>query len=230
MATNLAGDEKTGDGGLRDRKKAKRRDEILFHAKAMFAERGIDATTMAQIAEAAGVSPPTVFNYFGNKDGILIALITEGSRNAIAHDVSMVPRTDSDFATILVESLLSVSEETLNIAAKRVWRYSEAAAIRHPNTELAREYRRVDRNLLQAIEAFLARYDFRLRSGEPADVTFLGELVFDIWNACFFELIRNEKIDLKAHRQHLSARLGPLVKLLFEDTFLSSPLLKTEKS
>lgn len=229
MAPNSSMDVKTGTTGLRDRKKAKRRDEILLHAKALFAERGIDATTMAEIAEAAEVSPPTVFNYFGNKDGILIALITEGTNTAIAHDVSMEPRTDSDFGTILVEALFAVSKGTLEIAAKRVWRYAEAASIRHPNTDLAREYRQVDQNLLKVLTAFLGRYDIRLRSGKPADAPLLAGLIFDVWIAMFIELIKNEQIDLKTHHDRLSARLIPLVEMLFDDAFLAAPTLKSTK-
>ncbi|MFW2545680.1 TetR/AcrR family transcriptional regulator [Primorskyibacter sp. 2E107] len=219
-------DKNSGTPGLRDRKKAKRRDEILLHAKALFAAQGIDATTMADIAEAAQVSPPTVFNYFGNKDGLLIALIAEGSQNAIAHDVSMKPRTDSDFGTILVDTLVSVSEGTLNIAAKRVWRYAEAACIRHPDTELAQEYKRVDSNLRHALEVFLGHYQISLRSQEHGNTAFLAELIFDIWNATFFELIKDESLDLAQHKARLSARLRPLAAMLFTDAFLASPVLK----
>ncbi|ASM71723.1 MULTISPECIES: TetR/AcrR family transcriptional regulator [Roseobacteraceae] len=214
---------------LRDRKKAIRHDAILSHAKTLFTERGIDATTMADIADAADVSPPTVFNYFGNKDGILIALITEGTRNAFAHDVAMTPRVDTDFATILTDTLSSVSRGTLNIAGKRVWRYSEAAAIRHPNTELAREYARVDAHLRDALKTFVGCYDFTLRSADPADTDFLAELIFDIWNAAFFELIKDDALDLDTHDAHLSARLRPLVRLLFDDAFVANPVLKTKE-
>jgi AcrR family transcriptional regulator len=66
--------------GLRSRQKAKRRDEIIAAAQALFESQGLDATTMADIAAAAGISAPTVFNYFGSKDGVLIALISDGSQ------------------------------------------------------------------------------------------------------------------------------------------------------
>ncbi len=229
MTARLHIDESTASAGLRQRKKVKRRDEILFHAKALFAERGIDATTMAEIAEAAEVSPPTVFNYFGNKDGILIALITEGTRQATENDVSMKPRDDSDFGSILVEAMLAISEGTLNIAAKRVWRYAEAASIRHPDTDLAREFNLVDMRLRATLETFLLHYDLRLRSGEPADTAYLADLIFLTWSATFVELIKTEDQDLISHEQHLSARLRPLVKMLFDDAFLNAPLLKAKK-
>ncbi len=219
-------DDISGSQGLRGRKKAKRRDEILFHAKTLFAENGIDATTMAGIADAAQVSPPTVFNYFGNKDGILIALITEGAQKAIAADVAMTPRDDSDFGTILVEMLNSVSVGTLNIASKRVWRYAEASCIRHPDTELAQKFNQVDGNLRRALAEYLQHYDFSMRSQEPADSEFLAELIFDIWNATFFELIKNGHIDMDQHSKRLSERIRPLVRMLFDDAFLEKPVLK----
>ncbi|MGW2169300.1 TetR/AcrR family transcriptional regulator [Streptomyces sp. NPDC001705] len=56
----------TGDS-LRERGKARRRDAILTAAYELFAERGFDATSIADIAEAAEVSPRTVTLYFPTK-------------------------------------------------------------------------------------------------------------------------------------------------------------------
>ncbi|MET8694156.1 TetR/AcrR family transcriptional regulator [Streptomyces bauhiniae] len=56
----------TGDS-LRERSKARRRDAILAAAYELFAERGFDATSIADIAEAAEVSPRTVTLYFPTK-------------------------------------------------------------------------------------------------------------------------------------------------------------------
>ena len=57
--------------GLRERKKQKTRDTISKVALQLFADRGYEQTTIAEIADAAEVSPRTIFAYFPSKEDIL---------------------------------------------------------------------------------------------------------------------------------------------------------------
>jgi AcrR family transcriptional regulator len=56
--------------GLRERKKQQTRELIADAARGLFAERGFDAVTVAQVARAANVSEVTVFNYFPTKEDL----------------------------------------------------------------------------------------------------------------------------------------------------------------
>jgi AcrR family transcriptional regulator len=58
---------------LFDEHKAERRTRILAAARKLVAARGYDGLTMRDLASAARVSVPTLYNLFGGKDAILIA-------------------------------------------------------------------------------------------------------------------------------------------------------------
>jgi AcrR family transcriptional regulator len=57
--------------GLRERKKEQTRQLIADTARELFAKRGFDAVTVAEIARAAEVSEATVFNYFPTKEDLV---------------------------------------------------------------------------------------------------------------------------------------------------------------
>ncbi|GGX89245.1 TetR/AcrR family transcriptional regulator [Streptomyces hiroshimensis] len=58
--------------GLRERKKIQTRQAIRRAAYRLYGQQGYDATTVDQIAEAADVSPSTVFRYFPTKEDIVL--------------------------------------------------------------------------------------------------------------------------------------------------------------
>ena len=62
----------TNDAGARDR---------LFRAAIeLFNRKGYPATTVREIVEAAGVTKPVLYYYFGSKEGIYLALLEEARK------------------------------------------------------------------------------------------------------------------------------------------------------
>jgi AcrR family transcriptional regulator len=58
---------------LRERKKRMTREAIFAAAQALFGERGFDAVTVAEIADAANISVKTLFTYIGTKEELLFS-------------------------------------------------------------------------------------------------------------------------------------------------------------
>jgi len=58
--------------GLRERKKLRTRALIQKEALRLFLEKGFEATTIEEIAEAAEISPSTFFNYFPTKEEVVL--------------------------------------------------------------------------------------------------------------------------------------------------------------
>jgi AcrR family transcriptional regulator len=70
--------------GLRERNKAKRHAAILTAALELFAERGYDGTTIADIAAAAEVAPRTISLYFPSKQDIVLAEVADAAERLTA--------------------------------------------------------------------------------------------------------------------------------------------------
>lgn len=57
---------------LRAQRRAETQRTIQAHAVRLFTERGYDATTVIDVAEAAGVSPMTVYRHFPTKEDLVL--------------------------------------------------------------------------------------------------------------------------------------------------------------
>ncbi|MBM7772379.1 AcrR family transcriptional regulator [Actinokineospora baliensis] len=57
--------------------RAERERQMLAVAEEIFAERGYQAAGMDEIAERCGVSKPMIYEYFGSKEGLLVACIRQ---------------------------------------------------------------------------------------------------------------------------------------------------------
>ena len=53
-------------------------ERILTTALDLFAVKGYDATAVREICEAAGITKPTLYHFFGSKDGVFQALVRNG--------------------------------------------------------------------------------------------------------------------------------------------------------
>ena len=109
--------------GLRARKKRAAREGIAATARRLFAERGFDAVTVAEVAAAADVSEKTVFNHFATKEDLAFAGREEGlkllvaaiTRRAAADSVLDVFRA---LTTTVIDDLVARGDEELLTVAR----------------------------------------------------------------------------------------------------------------
>jgi AcrR family transcriptional regulator len=102
--------------GLRERKKQETREALTRAALELFAERGYDETTLAEIAEAAGVSTRTIFAYFPGKEDILFCT-TQTMLDALAAALADRP-AGMDALTALREFILSTAHDKTELDQK----------------------------------------------------------------------------------------------------------------
>ncbi|MEW1829388.1 helix-turn-helix domain-containing protein [Streptomyces sp. NPDC088196] len=88
--------------GLRERKKRQTRQYISDVATGLFMERGFDAVTVAEVAEAADVSVNTVYNYFSTKEDLFLDR-ADDQRERLARWVRARDAGESAAAAVLRE-------------------------------------------------------------------------------------------------------------------------------
>jgi AcrR family transcriptional regulator len=82
--------------GLRERKKQRTRQLIADTARRLFAERGFEAVTVAEVARAAEVAEKTVFNYFPTKEDLFYSRL-----EAFQEEILSAVRTRKPGQTVL---------------------------------------------------------------------------------------------------------------------------------
>lgn len=73
-----------------------RRVRILSAARETIAERGYEALTMRELAGAAGVTVPTIYNLIGSKEAVLLAAVEEQTLRFLARIAARPARRPAD--------------------------------------------------------------------------------------------------------------------------------------
>jgi AcrR family transcriptional regulator len=111
---------------------------IAHEALRLFLERGVDATTVADIAAAAGVSPRTYWRHFSSKESAIRPFLDHGLRDAVERMSGLTPgsalsegwageSTLDDAALGTIVSLVRMVQHELGLRAVWLQAHHDAA-------------------------------------------------------------------------------------------------------
>jgi AcrR family transcriptional regulator len=186
--------------GRREQQKAERRARLFDAAMALFAARGFDAVSVADITDAAGLSKGVFFNYFPTKGHALGA-----------------------FQTQMLDGLLSFGEQVEPAGCREVFEvfFGEAAVRYERDAALVRQvvlHMRHQPSMLSAeqdtAQRVVALYGGWLEQGIAAgelaadtDVAVVTQLVGDLWLGALVRWARDPSMSLAGA---IGGRLGIL--------------------
>jgi AcrR family transcriptional regulator len=163
---------------LRERNKQSARETIVRVAADLFSERGYATTTLAEIADAAGIAPSTLFNYYPSKSDIVFSLFNDAIESA---ERRIVGRPEGEPATAAI--IAWVKEDLPVVEAPYVDSLLRMPRIVSSDPGLCAE-NRLRRALLE--DVFAAAYARDL--GEPAEhlrphvmATIVMRGILDVW-------------------------------------------------
>jgi AcrR family transcriptional regulator len=197
--------------GLRERQKALRRKAISAAAVALFQRQGFRETTVEQIARDAGVSAPTVFNYFGSKHEIILEMIKEADRRALV-DVHTRIRDFDDPIDALCHLEHILVSYALHVLPPALWRELLPLVLVGGNGGLPEAYRQMNRGLQAEIANVLRELQAAGKLRADLDVELAGFLLNDYSHLQLLRLTASDELDMQAH----SATVRATTRLMFE--------------
>ena len=173
--------------GLRESKKHHTRERIASEAMRLFATRGFDHVTVAEVAEAAEVSEKTVFNYFPTKEDLFF---DEVPARAAAFSAAIRDREPGQSAITALRRLQDRDSARLTSAEFATFAriIEESPALRAKELEVMRYFAETLAETLRA-ELRVSELDARIAASALVSV-----------HAQFFRLAR---------RQALAGKHGP---------------------
>ena len=86
-------------------------ERILRSALTLFSEKGYDATSVREICAASGITKPTLYHFYGSKEGVYRALI-DGALDRMGEDITRALEEDGSLADRLRRLTLTYFEAT----------------------------------------------------------------------------------------------------------------------
>lgn len=164
--------------GLRDRKKREQRHRIILAATTLFAEKGLDDTTMDDIAGASDVSVATVYNYFGSKSALLLAGVAEDTQLMVDAGAAVL-ESPGPHVIPATQRLARIYLDEFSSWDKRLLREVLSAAYqRGGGTELTEELAQMDQRLIEQMMMLLSHFHEQGQLAAEVDVYEATLLVF----------------------------------------------------
>jgi AcrR family transcriptional regulator len=152
---------------------AQRREQIVEAARTVIAERGLAATTVREIAAAAGVSTGTVTHHFESLDRILEAVLRSETTRVLERRRELLRERTTALERLLgLAQTLADDADADTHAYWRLWLdyWARAAHDRRLAAWQADHYREWRAAVEEAIAAGMASGE--LRRGDPAPLAF----------------------------------------------------------
>ncbi|KAA6170484.1 TetR/AcrR family transcriptional regulator [Pseudomonas veronii] len=196
--------------GLRERQKAERRQAISKAAIELFERQRFHNTTIEQIASQAGVSPPTVFKYFGNKQEIILEILHHADQRAITDTRSLIREIEDPVEALChLERLLT--GYALEVMHPSLWRELLPLILFGGSNELPEGYRAMNDALRAEISELLRELQRAGKLRPQLDVELAAFLLNDYSHLQLFRLVNQEHPDIDAH----STQVRRITELLF---------------
>lgn len=193
--------------GLRERKKQEVRHRIIQAAERLFAAKGLDNTTMEDVASAADVSVATVYNYFGAKSPLLLAAVGEETDEMIRLGETVLARPGPN-PVKAVQRLLGIYTDHLTAWDPGFLREVLGASFQNAGSDaLTTELAAMDQRLVDQMVRLLSGFEAKQKLGAGIAVYDATMLLFSAFVLQLFMFLSVEGFSAKDARKQVDRQV-----------------------
>lgn len=197
--------------GLRERQKSERSGRILDVARRRFDQHGYGDVTLESIADEAGVSVVTVYNYYGSKAGLLLALVKESDVLLIRQLRLLISRAPDDMRDGIARFGQIMRRHVVKYLTRPTWRQILAASILEGGSSFGRDYMELDRVLIGLMKDMVIAYQARGACPRRGDPGALAETLFLAQNSRFVQFVADDEVTEEEIDARLRADLDNII-------------------
>lgn len=153
-------------------------DRILNKALELFSSRGYEATSVREICEAAGITKPTLYHFYGSKEGVYRALVDgtlESFQRDLVRDLDARGVTAGEKLRRVARAYFETARrnrELMRFILSLVHNPSSAA----PRTDFPRFYEQVVERIARCVDEGVTGGEFLPGPSEVRLLVFMGSL------------------------------------------------------
>ena len=198
--------------GKAEENKIKKQTALLSQAFTLFMKQGIAKTSIADIAEKAGVAKGTFYSYFKDKEDLIEKLISQKAEQLLNNSVKKIKRSPEYKAgTMSVEDkLVFICDDLLNQLSKN----KKLLIFINKNLNLGLLYKAFTKKEFKletnVLELFHNMLDEDESEWHDADLM-LYTIIELVSSTCHSIILRSYPVDLETYKPHLHKCIRSIV-------------------
>ena len=199
---------------LREKQKEDRQRRILEATRQQFRKANYRDVTIEAIAEEAGLSAMTVFNYYGSKGGLLLSLVAESDRHLITKIDKVLDTEFADATAAVMAFSLTIFDHAFSYLDQRIWGHVLATSILKGSSTFGHGYAALEQELEDLLSQLLLQLKQKHLVDPDCDTAIAASVIYNVHNARFIQFASDPEITRDAIDTLVRQDLHFIVKLI----------------
>jgi AcrR family transcriptional regulator len=165
-------------------------DKLLLEARALFVSKGYRATTLEQIAVAAGLTKGSLYFHFGSKEAVLVKLLDKVEAEIIFPAINILKSAQGSVSEKLVQFMRLHGEMGITKREDLLLLISMSIEFAQQTGDAAAQLKKMYQALYKPLEALLRRGQMSGEVRKDAPATELASIIVATHDGAFLEWYR----------------------------------------